>query len=152
MDALNLASSELIAVLPDLLKENGCISILVTGYSMRPLLRHGQDSVWLRACPEQIRRGQILLYRRLDGKVVLHRVHRLLSGNRYRMNGDAQVWSEIIHRDQILAEVCQLQRGARTIDCSSLGFRVWSCVWALVRPIRPVLFRIAHRIKRLFER
>ncbi len=50
------------------------ITIPVTGTSMMPLLRP-KDAVTLTACRvDSIERGDILLYRRLDGRYVLHRV------------------------------------------------------------------------------
>lgn len=151
MDELTLSSEELTSLLPDLLKDNGCIPLRVTGYSMRPLLRHEQDTVWLRACPKKIRPGQILLYQRFDGKLVLHRVHRILSGNRYRMNGDAQAWCEIIHHDQLIAEAHEIQRGSHRIPCRSLTMRLWAILWRTTRPFRPILFRMGHILKHLFD-
>ena len=149
MTDLTLSSEQLAESLPALLEGNGCAALRVTGYSMRPLLRHNRDVVWIRSRAPKIRPGQILLYQRFDGKLVLHRVLRILPENRYRMNGDAQVWCEIIHDDQILAEVFEIRRGTRKIRCSGFLFRLKSWVWSLTRPIRPTLFQLGHLLRKL---
>lgn len=151
MTDLTLSSEKLTEALPGLLAENGCVSLRVTGYSMRPLLRHNQDVVWLRSRSSNPRPGQILLYQRFDGKLVLHRMLEILSENRYRMNGDAQVWCEIIHDDQILAEVFEIQRGSKRIRCGGFLFKLQAKLWSLTRPIRPTLFQFGHRFKELLR-
>ena len=44
------------------------------GISMLPMLRQGKDSVILSPLPENLRKYDIPLYQREDGKYILHRI------------------------------------------------------------------------------
>ena len=152
MTDLTLSSANLAEILPLLLEGQGCLSLRVTGYSMMPLLRHNRDTVWLRAPSGSISAGQILLFRRDNGKLVLHRVWKVLPEDRFQMNGDAQVWFETIRRDQILAEVSEIRRGERRIPCTGFLFRLQSSLWRLARPLRPGIFHLGQSLKQLLRR
>ncbi|MGM9681685.1 MAG: hypothetical protein ACI3XR_09295 [Eubacteriales bacterium] len=118
---------------------------------MRPLLRHGRDTVWLRAfCLEDCKRGSILLYRRPNGRLVLHRVRKCLPDG-YRMNGDAQTWCEDISKEQVVAQAYQIRRKGKVISCNSPGLKLWDMLWFPTRPIRSVLFKIGHYIKNIIR-
>lgn len=150
MKKYRLTADELLAALQESFRQEEAFPLEITGWSMRPLLRHGRDTVWLRPfCPERCKRGSILLYQRQNGHLVLHRVRKCLPDG-YCMNGDAQVQCEKILTGQVMAQVCQITRSGRRIDCSAPGLRLWDALWYLTRPIRPFLFRAAHRIRKRF--
>lgn len=147
-----LTAEELMAVLQESFQNDESFPLEVTGWSMRPLLRHSRDTVWLRPfCVETCQRGSILLYQRPNGHLVLHRVRKCLPDG-YRMNGDAQLQCEMISREQILAQADQICRGDRLISCSALKLRIWDALWYPTRPIRPLLFHMGHRIKKTIGR
>ena len=54
----------------------GVMEMPVFGSSMAPFLIHGRDVVRLVKCTHPPKRGEIVLFRRLDGQYVLHRVWR----------------------------------------------------------------------------
>lgn len=143
-----LTTEQLLTALKESFQDNGSFPLAITGWSMRPLLRQNRDTVWLQPfCPEQCKRGSILLYQRPNGRLVLHRVRKCLPGG-YCMNGDAQPQCEIIFTEQILAQAYQICRKGRQIPCSSPLLRLWDALWYPTRPIRPFLFRIGHRVKK----
>lgn len=153
MDKLLLTTDELFEALPGLLEKDGKFPLYVTGFSMRPFLRQNRDIVWLRACSNgSCRRGQILLFQRSNGKLVLHRVRRVLSENRYLMNGDAQTRCEIINGNQILAEVFEIQRGEKRFSCDRFVLRLENLLWHPTKPIRPLIFKVGHSIKKFFRK
>lgn len=146
-----LTTEELSGALPELLEAGACFPLVVTGWSMRPLLRHRRDVVWLRAFhPETCKRGSILLYRRSSGRLVLHRV-RTCRPDGYRMNGDAQTWCEEIAPEQVVAEAFQIVRDEKTIPCGALRLRLWDLLWFPTRGLRPQLFQMAHWLKTAFR-
>ena len=55
----------------------GVMEMPVFGSSMAPFLIHGRDAVRLVKCTHPPKRGEIVLFRRLDGHYVLHRVWRV---------------------------------------------------------------------------
>lgn len=152
MEKRTLTMEELLLALEQTLQGGGSFPLRVTGWSMYPLLRHEKDMVWLQACdPAQCRWGSIVLFRRKNGRLVLHRIRRRLPGG-YRMNGDGQNWCEDILQEQVLAQAVRICRGDRGISCQAVGLRLWNMLWFPTRPIRPILFRLGHRIKKCFCR
>ena len=143
MDKLVVSGEAFAPVLTEVLSSGGTVSLAVSGYSMRPFLKHGRDSVCLRACTEQdLKRGQILLFQRTDGAMVLHRVRGILSDGRLLMNGDGQAWCELISTDQVLAVVSSVNRKGHQMSSESVRFRLWSAVWYPTRPIRPAMHKV----------
>ena len=60
----------------EILAVGGQVPLRVTGVSMQPFLKEGRDTVWLASLPARVRRGDVLLFVRPSGKLVLHRVMR----------------------------------------------------------------------------
>ena len=143
MDKLMVSGEAFAPVLTEVLSSGGTISLAVSGYSMSPFLKHGRDTVRLRACTEKdLRCGQILLFKRPDHVLVMHRVRRILPGGRLVMNGDGQAWCETISAEQVIAVVLSVERNGRQMSNESIRFRLWSAVWYPTRPIRPVMHKI----------
>lgn len=112
------------------------VQLTVTGYSMRPLLHHGRDRVVLvapdRLAPDP---GRIVLFFRLSGACVLHRVV-ARRGEMLVIGGDAQTWTETIRRDQVAAVVCGIVRKGRYRSCDGALCRLQTGLWARLRPVR----------------
>ena len=89
---------------------NGEIRLFHKGTSMNPLLRQGIDSVVLTA-PNDIKKNDILLYKRANGQFVMHRAIKIKK-NEYIMCGDNQYEHEHgIKKENILAKVKGIYRG-----------------------------------------
>ena len=73
----------------ELLKSGAVLPLTVSGGSMRPFLSPGRDTVYLRSIDRELRRGDIVFYRRSSGDYVLHRLFRKENGA-YWFVGDAQ--------------------------------------------------------------
>ena len=143
MDKLIFSGKAIAPQLTDAISAGGRICLVVTGSSMTPFLKHGRDTVYLRAWEEKnLKLGQILLFQRPDQSLVLHRIRKILPDRKLLMNGDAQAWCEIISTEQVLAVVSSVERKGRHISCDSIGFWLWNCLWYPTRPIRPILFKL----------
>ena len=143
MDRFVIPGEEFTPVLEEILASGGSASIVVSGSSMRPFLKDGRDLVCLRACTEKdFRQGQILLFKRSDRSLILHRVRRVLPDGRLIMNGDAQTWCETIFADQVIAVVSSVERKGQRIPCDCALFGLWNLIWYPTRPIRPVLMKL----------
>ncbi len=123
--------------------------LTVTGLSMVPFLHHLQDRVLL-VSPEQRkpRRGEILLCRRPDGSLVLHRCLKKYKDGSFLLNGDNQQWRERQSAGTLLAVVDRFYRRGKPVDCDRLGYRLLASVWMCCRPIRPLLFRAVALFRR----
>ena len=147
MDRLVVSGEEFAPVLHEILASGGTASIVVSGSSMRPLLKAGRDTVYLRTCTEKdLRRGQILLFKRPDGKLILHRIRSVLPNGQLVMNGDSQAWCETISYNRVIAVVSSFERKGQHISCNSARFRFWNQFWYPTRVLRPVLFKLWHNL------
>lgn len=134
-------------------KDGRPLHLAVTGISMIPFLHPKRDSVLL-VSPEQrkVRRGEILLCRRPDGSLVMHRCLKVYKNGAFLLNGDSQQWRERLPADSLLAVVDSLLRKGRHLSCNRLSYRMLVGIWMFCRPIRPLLFRTVARLRSLFGR
>lgn len=138
--------------LEQLLEEGNRIRVKPQGYSMYPLLVPGRDEVVIeREDPCGLRRGDIVLFRREGSILVLHRIcHR--RGDDFFMVGDNQKQVEgPIRITQIKGKVTTVIRDGRTISVENRLYRMYSCIWLWLRPLRPMLSKMVHCLKTLFR-
>ena len=137
-----ISVQELARHIEALMEEDCAFTLLVTGYSMIPTLRHKRDQVVL-VSPQRRspRSGEIVFFRRRDDSCVLHRVFREFEVDRFLINGDAQLWTEVIHRDQIIAVVDRLIRNQKIISCDNRYYCLYVKIWCKLRPLRRFIFR-----------
>lgn len=152
MEKVIYSSAEFAEIIEDTIKAGGSVPLVVTGHSMNPFLKDSKNTVWLKECTEaDFKRGRILLFRRADGKMVLHRIRKVLSDGELEMNGDAQYWCENIKKEQALAVVTYIEKNGKKKSCSSLVYRTVIEVWQLLKPLRPFIFRVQRKIKKVFS-
>ena len=61
-----------------LLKNGSAVKLKPQGYSMYPLFLPGRDEAVIEHCvPSELHRGDVILYRRVQGILVLHRICRI---------------------------------------------------------------------------
>ena len=65
---------ELMPIMKECLSSGKSFRFSPRGISMLPLLREGKDSVLLSPLPEKLKKYDVPLYQRDDGKYVLHRI------------------------------------------------------------------------------
>lgn len=133
------------------------LPLLVTGGSMMPFLLDRRSLVYLKKdSTYRPRRGDIVMFMRLDGMWVLHRITRLLPDGRLLINGDAQRWTEIILPDQIAAHVVRIRRRKREFSAKHPFYRFLVWLWMPLRLLHPLggrLCYIWHRLPyKLFPR
>lgn len=139
--------------LEQLLEEGNRIRVKPQGYSMYPLLVPGRDEVVIeQEDPSRLRRGDIVLFRREGSILVLHRICRR-RGDDFFMVGDNQKQVEgPIGSTQIKGKVTTVIRGGRTISAGNRLYRMYSCLWLWLRPLRPMLSKMVHCLKMSFRR
>ena len=149
MEKVIFSSDEITNSIKDTLAAGGIFPLVVTGTSMQPFLKNGEDVVWIRACkPSDIKKGAILLFERVDNSLILHRVNAILPDGKIMMNGDAHKWREKISVGQVIAVVNEIEKNGKKTSCSSLWYRFRVFVWQLLRPIRHYIMRIFKLFRR----
>ena len=105
------------------------------GVSMLPMLRQGIDSVELSPLPQRLKKYDLPLYQREDGKYILHRI--VKAGKTYTCIGDNQfVLEPGVKHSQMIAVVSSFTRGNREISVKSLSYRLYCRLWHYSRPVR----------------
>ena len=126
-------------LLPDVLEDGAVLPLVVSGSSMAPFLAHGRDTVYLSKITQPIKRGDVVLYRRNNGDLVLHRVCRL-SKNGFSMVGDAQdVIESGIEPEQLLAVARAVRRKGKLLTQDSCHWKFYEQIWLRVIPWRKKL-------------
>lgn len=145
------SAEELIPPLLQLLEETDSVPLVISGSSMNPFLVHGRDTVYLSKVRLQLKRGDMILYRRLSGQYVLHRIYRAESDT-FTLVGDAQTELEHgIRREQVLALVSAVRRKGRLLGPGSFWWDFFEKVWIRMIPLRPAITAIYSGLIRLFR-
>lgn len=102
-------------IINEVVSSDGEFSLKPNGVSMLPLIRPGIDAVTIVA-PKDLKKDDIVLYRRASGQFVLHRLIRIKKG-RCTMFGDNQKIIEYkIPVTNVLAKVKSIYRDGEAID------------------------------------
>ncbi len=110
-----------------------------TGRSMLPLLKEGRDRIVITRFSGRARRGDVLLYRRADGVLVLHRVMRVTSEG-CDCTGDAQAGHEMVRYSQVLGVLTGFFRKEKYVSATACGYRLYMLFWGNRRLLRKFVF------------
>ena len=148
MNKRELPLEEMMPLIKERLLEGSEIRISPKGTSMLPMLRQGKDSVILSPIPEKLKKYDIPLYKRDDGKYVLHRIVKL--GDTFECMGDNQFSLEKnIRKDQMIALVTAFYRGENLWKTENLVYRLYCIFWYRSRNLRKLLKRVKNKISRI---
>lgn len=130
---------EYLSAMEDLIGQGETVSIPVSGFSMNPFLADKRDAVLVKRPERDLKRGDIVLYKRRNGQYILHRIWKV-NREGYYMVGDAQTEIEgPIKQDQIIGLVEKIRRKGKWIDETDFLWKLFDKVWIRILPLRPVL-------------
>lgn len=139
-------TQELLELLPQVLEAGGTLPLVISGSSMAPFLIHGRDTVYLSKLRRPVNRGDMILYRRQDGTLILHRVWGM-DARGYSLLGDAQTHMESgVREEQFLAVVTAVNRKGKLLTPKSLIWLFFEKVWLRVIPLRRSVMACYDRI------
>ena len=148
---VKVSLDDLMPIIRERLAAGQDIEFFPHGSSMLPMIRDGRDSVILTAVKSRLKKYDIPLYRREDGKYILHRI--IAVGDTYTCLGDNLFWVERgITDDQIIAVVSAIKREGREISVNSPFYRVKSVVRVKTYKIRCFAFRAKRKAKRIISK
>ena len=150
-----------------LLAEGNMIQIKPRGYSMYPVLVPGRDEVIVAPVSvdetgegsvdtveafrnvSHLKRGDVVLYRRDESILVLHRIWRK-QGDKLYLVGDNQKEIEgPLRTDQMKGIMIGMVRKGKKISVKNPIYRVLTGIWLWMRPVRPVVSKAVAKVKRL---
>lgn len=129
------------------LQEHQPIVIHPQGTSMFPLLKEGRDSVVAAPFGDHAPGvNDIILYRRDNGLLVLHRLCKVKKDGYYFV-GDNQTEKEgPLRREQLLAYVTQITRNGHTFSTRHPLYAAVSRMWLFLRPVRHKISKPAKKL------
>lgn len=134
----------------ELLAAGKKIQVSPRGYSMYPLFVPGRDKAWIEPVGKHsLKRGDVVLYRRIGGILVLHRICRC-SREGYFLVGDNQTEVEgPLSGAQIKGILTGGIRKGKPFSVTHPIYRLLFGGWLLLRPIRPVFWKVAAVLRTL---
>lgn len=131
----------LFPVIEETINSGTDVKLKVSGTSMYPLVGSRRDSVLLTKA-EKLEVGDVPLYKRDDGKFVLHRIVKIENGA-YGMRGDFEQKIEYpVMPDAIIAVAKGFYRHERYISGDSFWYKVYKFFWMHTVAIRPLVIKI----------
>ncbi len=137
-----------------LLTEGNTIQLHPQGYSMYPMFMPVRDeAIIVPVCDtSKLKSGDVVLYRRVSGILVLHRICKV-NKNGFYLVGDNQTEVEgPLHPEQIKGVLAAFIRKGKEIPANNRVYVLASRAWLFLRPIRRCITVPAAKIKRLFTR
>ena len=158
MEVSTVSIETLIPVIRMQLETGGRAPLVVTGISMHPTLRHGRDLVELVPLTRSLKRGDLILYQRTNGRYVLHRIVSKPADGKFICSGDNQWKPEDVSENQVIALVDTYVRDGKRIPVERLSCKLWVQLWIGLFPVRRpflklrrLLGRLKKRLKRTFK-
>ncbi|MBQ5910417.1 MAG: S24/S26 family peptidase [Clostridia bacterium] len=158
MQKQNLYSmEELVPVMTSFFAEGKKVMVTAVGNSMLPLIRNRKDSIVLTAYEgSQLNIGDMVFYKRKDGKYVLHRIVDVAQDGSFIILGDNQTVTEKgIKKDQIIALPTAIIRGKKTVSVTSGEYLRYKKIWTrsvVLRKLHEKYFNLKNRIVKKFKR
>ena len=126
------------------IKELGDAVVPITGTSMLPLLKEGRDLVELESCSqERLKKGNVVLYKKNDGTLVLHRIIKTENGEFFTVLGDHQFKNaERVNNNQIIAVACGFFIKGRYVNEKTRWYRLYKKIWLCNLNVRRIILAV----------
>ena len=126
------------------IKELGYAVVPIKGTSMMPLLKEGRDRVELKPyCHERLKKGDVVLYKKNDGTLVLHRIIKTENGEFFTVLGDHQFNNaERVNNNQIIAVACGFFIKGRYVNEKTRQYRLYKKIWLCNLNVRRIILAV----------
>lgn len=124
------------------------VAIPVTGGSMVPFL-HSGDMAYLDLPDSPLKKGDIVLYTRENGRYILHRIKKVNKDGSFLLVGDAQQELELLPRRELIhARLTSARHGDKLIRPGQPRWWFYQHIWLNLVPIRHFLMNLSGKLKR----
>lgn len=119
------------------------VSTIVSGGSMTPFLGNNRDYVFLEAPKKPLKKGDIVLFERVNGDYILHRIKRIKKDGFYLL-GDRQYNVEgPVKPSQIRCVAVSVKRKNKILTPKNIIWKFYSKIWLNIVFLRPIVFKIS---------
>ena len=127
-----------------------CIRIKPQGYSMYPLFIPGRDEALIQEVPvSSLRRNDVILYRRDQSILVLHRIARITPEGLFLVGDNQSELEGPLREDQVRGKLIAFVRRGKETPVSNPLYRLLSSLWLCMLPVRPLCFRLTAFLRKL---
>lgn len=133
------ANAQLIPQFVEMINQGHTVTFKLKGYSMRPFLENGRDSVVLKK-HDSINCGDVVLAEVKPGVYVLHRIVDI-KGDTITLRGDGNLGTEQCTLDDVRGIAVAFYRKQRHQPDYTSGrkWRLYSAIWTRLLPLRRYL-------------
>ena len=126
------------------IKELGYAVAPIAGTSMMPLLKEGRDRVELEPCSqERLKKGDVVLYKKNEGTLVLHRIIKTENGEFFTVLGDHQFNNdERVNNNQIIAVACGFFIKGLYVTEKTRWYRMYKKIWLCNLNFRRIILAV----------
>ena len=130
------------------LKTKGYYAATVHGISMQPLLWDHRDIAYIEPT-DTIKRLDVVLFRRENGQLVLHRVLRCHpDGTKFLVAGDNDTNAECVERERILGVMTRFCRNEKIVEVTAWRYRWYARLWNATPLTKTILRRVVRRLRK----
>lgn len=126
------------------------VVITTAGVSMQPLLYHKSTRVVVLKADKELLPGDLPVYKRADGQLVIHRILRK-DDDYYYIRGDNCISTEKVPKSDVIGVVTEIYRKNRHFTVDNRWYLIYVRLWNAIFPIRRLWMRfefgVAARIK-----
>lgn len=136
-----------LTVVKELLKQDKQVSLAIKGNSMAPFLINNRDCIYLEKSKRVLKRGDFVLYQRIGGQYVTHRIIRI-DGNKYYTAGDNQIVIEgPIYQEQIFGIVTKVKRKEKWLKAGDFYWEFFEHIWPYLFPWRKEILSLYNKYR-----
>ena len=135
----------------ELLEENGKHFQTTVGDSMEPMLRDRKNVVEIVKPTRPLKRYDLPLYRRPDGKYVLHRILKVKKDS-FITCGDNRYCRETVPKEWIVGVMSGYFKNEKYISEKNLKYRAYVHLICDFFYVRAGILFLKNRLKRLFKK
>lgn len=136
-----------LTMIKELLKQGKEVSLVIKGNSMAPFVINNRDCIYLEKPKRVLKRGDFVLYQRINGQYVTHRIIKI-NGDKYYLAGDNQTVIEgPIYQNQILAIVTKVKRKEKWLKEGDFYWEFFEHVWRYILPWRRLILSIYKKYR-----
>ena len=135
-----------LSFLKEMIEQNTDVSIVISGNSMSPFLVNQRDVIYLSKINRKLKKGDLVLYQRLSGQYVVHRIVKVKKSG-YYLAGDNQIAIEgPILDKQIFGLVTKVKRKGKWIEAGNFWWEFFEHVWIWALPWRMIILKIYKKV------
>jgi signal peptidase len=135
-----------------LLEQGKIVQIRPKGYSMYPMLIPNRDSIILKRAEQgTLKRGDVVLYRREEGILVLHRIWKMNTDGIFLVGDNQELLEGPLRKDQIKGILVAFIRKGKKISVNNPFYLLYSRVWLMPLPLRFRISKFCGRFLFLFR-